>query len=66
MSIQLEKEELKNVIKESLAEVLDQKKEYFQHLFQEVVEEQLLITAMKDGEKSGIATREEIFGALRS
>ena len=66
MSIQLEKEELKDVIKESLMEVLDQKKEYFQHLFEEVVEDQLLIVAMKEAEESGLASREDVFGALRS
>jgi len=66
MSIQLEKEELKDVIKESLMEVLDQKKEYFQHLFEEVVEDQLLIVAMKEAEESGLASREEVFGTLRS
>jgi len=66
MNIQLEKEELKNVIKESLAEVLDQKKEYFQRLFEEVVEDQLFIVAMKEAEESGTASREEVFAELRS
>jgi len=66
MITQLEKEDLKNVIKESLLEVLDQKKEFFQEMFQEVVEEQLLIEAMKEGEDSGTASRDEIFAVLRS
>ena len=66
MGIQLEKEELKNVIKESLVEVLDQKKEFFQRLFEEVVEDQLFITTLKEAEESGVASRVEIFDALRS
>ena len=66
MSIHMEKEELKAVIKESVAEVFEQQKDYFVQLFGEVVEEQLFLAAMKDGEASGRVTREEVFAALRS
>jgi len=62
----LEKEQLKEVIKESLAEVFEQKRDFFVQLFGEVIEDQLFVEAIKDGESSGSVDRDEVFAALRS
>lgn len=64
MSLLTEKEELKALIKESVSELLDQKRDFFAQLIEEVVEDKLFMEALIVGEGSGLVSREAIFDAL--
>lgn len=64
MKLSLEKDELKEVIKESISEVFEQKKDYFMHIFEEVIEDKLFIEAIKEGESSDSVSRDEVFNTL--
>lgn len=64
MKLSLEKNKLKEVIKESISEVFEQKKDYFMHIFEEVIEDKLFIEAIKEGESSDSVSRDEVFNTL--
>lgn len=66
MITDLEKVELRAVIKESVSEVLEQRKDYFMSIFEEVIEDKFLLEAIKEGEASGVASRKDVFETLKS
>lgn len=55
---------LKNLMKQALIEVLEEKKEVVHDLLVAAMEEIALIRAIQEGEDSGPATRDEIFEIL--
>ena len=55
MITEAEKSELKDVIKESIYELFEQKKVYFTEVLEEIIEDKLFLEAIKAGEDSGIA-----------
>lgn len=61
MSITLEKEQLKQLIKESVTEVLEERI----HLLEEL-EDKLLLEAIKAGENTDSVPSKEVFAALHS
>ncbi len=66
MISEVEKNELKAVIKESISEVFEQKKVYFTEVLEEIIEDKLFLEAIKAKEDSGIASRDEVFEVLKS
>jgi len=55
---------LKNLMKQALIEAIEEKKEAVHDLLVEAMEDVAMIRAIQNGEDSGIADREEIFGIL--
>jgi hypothetical protein len=66
MSISLEREELKGIIKESVSELFEQNRELFAGIIEEVIEDKLFMDAMKAGESSELVSRDAVFAALRN
>ena len=64
MSISVEREELKGIIKESVSELFEQNREVFAGIIEEVIEDKLFMDAMKVGESSELVSREEVFAVL--
>ncbi len=66
MSISVEREELKGIIKESVSELFEQNRELFAGIIEEVIEDNLFMDSMKAGESSDLVSRDAIFAALKS
>ncbi|HAV14366.1 MAG TPA: hypothetical protein DCX06_12870 [Opitutae bacterium] len=66
MSISVEREELKGIIKESVSELFEQNRELFAGIIEEVIEDKLFMDAMKAGESSELVSRDVIFAALKN
>ncbi|MGJ3242562.1 MAG: hypothetical protein ACFE0O_06360 [Opitutales bacterium] len=64
MSLPIERDELKQLIKESVSEVFDQNRELFAQVIEEVIEDKKFMEAMKVGESTDLATRAAVFDAL--
>jgi hypothetical protein len=52
---------IKELFKEALSEVLDQRREWLATLMVEALEDMALIQAIKEGAASEVVSREEIF-----
>jgi hypothetical protein len=55
---------LKNLMKQALIEVIEEKKEVVHDLLVEAMEDVAMIRAIQEGEDLGPAGRDEIFGIL--
>ena len=66
MSISVEREELKSIIKESVTKLLEQNRELFAGIIEEVIEDKLFMDAMKAGESSELVSRDTVFAALEN
>ncbi len=55
---------LKNLMKQALIEAIEEKKEVVHDLLVEAMEDVAMIRAIQEGEDSGPAGRDEIFGIL--
>ncbi len=55
---------LKNLMKQAIMEVIEEKKGAVHDLLVEVMEDVAMIRAIQEGEDSGFAGRDEIFGIL--
>lgn len=55
---------LKNLMKQAIIEVIEEKKEAVHDILVEAMEDVAMIRAIRDGEDSGLAGRDEIFGIL--
>lgn len=56
---------LKQALKEALAETLQEQRELLHEVFAEVLEDFALAEAIREGQETKSATREEVFGILR-
>lgn len=66
MSISVEKEELKDIIKESVSEIFEQNRDLFAQIIEEVIEDKLFMEAILGGESTEIVSRESIFKTLEN
>ena len=66
MNTQLEKEQMKSLIKESISEAFEQNREYFGQIIEEIIEDKFFLKALKEGEETELVSREEIFNALKN
>jgi len=56
---------LKQALKEALAETLQEQRELLHEVFAEVLEDFALAEAIREGQETNIATREEVFRILQ-
>ncbi len=61
----LDSSSLKQALKEALAETLQEQRGLFQEVFAEVLEDFALGEAIREGRKTELVSREEVFRALR-
>ncbi|HEU5014666.1 MAG TPA: hypothetical protein VFT66_19225 [Roseiflexaceae bacterium] len=59
-------DQFKTLLKETLSEVLDQRREWFSALLTEALEDIALVEAIKEGEQTEVVSREDIFALLRA
>ena len=60
----LDRAELKQLLKESLAETFIEQRELLHDVFQEVIEDISMISAIREGQQSERIDRQEIFDIL--
>lgn len=65
MNLSMEREQLKELIKESVSEAFEQNREQFARLIGETLEDNGLAAAIREGETSEIVSRDEVFAALK-
>ena len=56
---------LKNIVKEALAEVLEERQDLFAEIVMEALEDFALVRAIQEGEDSEEVSREEVMQVLR-
>lgn len=59
-----DREQLKEIVKESLSELFDQKRDYFVSVLTEVLEDKAMLAAIKAGENGDSVSREDVFAEL--
>lgn len=59
--LSVDEKKLKNLLKETLIEVIDQKKDMFHDIVAEAIEDIALTNAIKEGESTESTSREEVF-----
>ena len=64
MSTSLDDQKTKELFKQAMIELLEERKDLFYDLFAEVIENSLLIRAIQEGETTDSASREEILEVL--
>ena len=65
MTIQLtDSEQVKDLFKQALLEILQEERELFYDLFAEIIEDMALVKAIKAGEESEVVSRDEVFALL--
>ncbi len=64
MGVSLDEERIKELLKQAMVELLEERKDYFYELFAEVIEDAGLASAIREGEDSGAVDRSEVFGIL--
>lgn len=55
---------LKELLKQAIIEAIEEKKDEVHDLLVDVMEDMAMINAIREGEKSGAASRSEVFGIL--
>ena len=66
MNLAEDKETLKRLLKEVLAETLDERRDLLHEVFAEVLEDVAFINAVREGQKSELTTRAEVFSLLEA
>jgi hypothetical protein len=64
MQTLIDDSKLKQLLKEALLEALEEKKNVFQELIIEAMEDMAMVHAIKEGEDSETVSKKEIFGIL--
>lgn len=62
--VHLDDGRIKEIFKQAILEVLQERKDLLHDAFAEAIEDIALTNAIRDGEATGSATREEVFQAL--
>lgn len=65
MTTLAERNELKGLLKESLLEILEERRDLFYDLIAEVFEDMAMVKAIREGEHTPSVPREEIFAILK-
>ena len=66
ITINLEEKQLKEIFKQALLEILEERHDLAESLFQEALEDWGLLRAIQDGEDSETVAREVVFEALEA
>jgi len=64
MAVSMNEKRVKELLKQAMAELLEERKDYFYDLFAEVIEDAALANAIREGEDSELVDRSEIFEIL--
>ena len=64
MSDFMDDQKTKELFKEAMIELLEERKDLFYELFAEIIEDTILVNAIKEGASSDTVSREEIFKIL--
>ena len=64
--LSIDEKKLKNLLKETLIEVIDQKRDMFHDIVAEAIEDIALTNAIKEGESTESISREEIFNIIKN
>ncbi len=64
MQVSLTDQQLKSLLKETLVEVLEERRSLLQELVTEAVEDIALSRAIEEGEKTDFVSREQVFKSL--
>jgi hypothetical protein len=64
-TLSLDDQHTKDLIKQALLELFQERRELFYDLFEEILEDVGLANAMREGENSKIVTEQEVMKALR-
>lgn len=64
MSLVLDEPQLKKLFKQAMLELFQERKDIFQDLFAEALEEFALARAIKEGEDTDSVSRDEVFALL--
>jgi len=64
MQPSMNQEQLKNIVKAALAEVLEERQDLLHEAVAAALEDIALSRAIKEGEKTGFITRDEVFKSL--
>ncbi len=62
--ILVDEKKLKLLLKETLTEVIEQKRDFFRQMITETVEEIAMTNAVKEGELTEPASKDEVFSVL--
>jgi len=65
MALSLEENKTKELIKQAILELIEEREDLIYDLFAEIIEDTLLVAAIREGENSQPASRAEIMGILR-
>ena len=62
--LSIDEKKLKNLLKETLIEVIDQKRDMFHDIVAEAIEDIALTNAIKEGESTESTSRDEVFNII--
>ncbi len=66
ITLNMEEQQLKDVFKQALLEILEERQDLAAALFQETLEDWGLLQAIREGETTPIVSRETVFAALEA
>ena len=64
MSASLDEKKTKELFKEAMLELLEERKDLFYDLFAEVIEDAILVNAIREGETTDLISRAELLQIL--
>jgi hypothetical protein len=66
ITLNLEEQQLKDIFKQALLEIFEERQDMAESLFQETVEDLGLLRAIREVEMTNAVTREAVFGVLEA
>jgi len=64
MTLTIDEQNMKRLLKEALLDLFEERQELFYELFTEIIEDVGLLQAIKEGENTKNASRDEVFAIL--
>ena len=64
-NVTLSEKQIKDLVKQAVIELLEERSDLFYNLLAEVIEDAALVNAIREGEASYSVSREEVLNALR-
>ncbi|MGC9395737.1 MAG: hypothetical protein ACP5J4_12880 [Anaerolineae bacterium] len=66
ITLNLEEQQLKDILKQALLEIFEERQDLAETLFQETLEDWGLLQAIREGENTHTVTREAVFDVLEA
>ncbi len=66
ITLSMEEQQLKDVFKQALLEILEERQDLAEALFRETLEDWMLLQAIREGESTPTVTRQAVFDALEA